>query len=226
MSGRVLVVDDEPNIVFLVQSALELAGYETDQAATGRDALAAVDAFAPDAVVLDVMLPDVDGFTVLRRLRDRSSTVPVIFLTARTAVDDRVRGLTTGGDDYVVKPFAVPELMARVALALRRNGHERRVTNVLCVADLELDDDSHRVRRGGRPLSLSPTEYRLLRLLILHTGRVVSRAEIVDSVWDGDTALSSAVIDTFISNLRRKVDAVEPKLIHTVRSVGFCVRTD
>jgi two-component system OmpR family response regulator len=226
MQGRVLVVDDEPNIVFLVESALDLAGYETSRATTGREALDAVKEFRPDVIVLDVMLPDIDGFTVLRRLRERPSTVPVIFLTARTAVDDRVRGLTTGGDDYVVKPFAVRELVARVALSLRRSGREPAGTSVLRFADLEIDDDAHRVRRAGRALSLSPTEYRLLRLLTLNAGRVMSRAEIMDSVWDGDVAVSAAVLDTFISNLRRKVDEADPKLIHTVRSVGFCLRID
>jgi two-component system OmpR family response regulator len=226
MPGRVLVVDDEPNIVFLVESALDLAGYETSRATTGREALDAVEEFRPDVIVLDVMLPDVDGFTVLRRLRERRCDVPVIFLTARTAVDDRVRGLTTGGDDYVVKPFAVPELVARVALSLRRRGREPRGSNELRFADLEIDDDAHRVRRAGRTLSLSPTEYRLLRLLTLNAGRVVSRAEISDSVWDGDLTVSAAVVDTFISNLRRKVDNQDPKLIHTVRSVGFCLRID
>jgi two-component system OmpR family response regulator len=223
----VLVVDDEPNIVFLVESALQLAGYETGSAATGREALAAVDDFGPDVVVLDVMLPDVDGFTVLRRLRDHGSPVPVIFLTARNATLDRVRGLTTGGDDYVVKPFAVAELMARIALSLRRNGVALDTdTNVLRYADLEIDDDAHRVQRAGAAVSLSPTEYNLLRCLVLNAGRVLTRAQILDAVWDYEFDGDASVVDTFISYLRRKVDHVEPKLIHTVRGIGFCLRED
>jgi two-component system OmpR family response regulator len=228
VAGRVLVVDDEPNIVFLVESALQLAGYETGSAATGREALTAVDRFGPDVVVLDVMLPDVDGFTVLRRLRDHGSAVPIIFLTARNALDDRVRGLTTGGDDYVVNPFAVAELVARIALSLRRTGVAVPATdtNVFRCADLEIDDDAHRVSRAGAPVSLSPTEYKLLRCLMLNAGRVLTRAQILDAVWDYDFAGDPSVVDTFISYLRRKVDHVRPKLIHTVRGVGFCLRED
>jgi two-component system OmpR family response regulator len=228
VAGRVLVVDDEPNIVFLVESALRLAGYETGSAATGREALAAAEDLDPDVVLLDVMLPDVDGFTVMRRLRDHGSTVPIIFLTARRTTDDRVRGLTTGGDDYIVKPFAVPELMARIALSLRRSGVEAPgdETNVFRHADLEIDDEDHRVLRAGQPVSLSPTEYNLLRCLVLNAGRVMTRAQILDAVWDYDFAGDPSVVDTFISYLRRKVDHVEPKLIHTVRGVGFCLRED
>jgi two-component system OmpR family response regulator len=226
MPGRVLVVDDEPNIVFLVESALELAGYVTSRAATGREALGVAAEFRPDVVVLDVMLPDVDGFTVLRRLREGGSTAPVIFLTARGTARDRVRGLTVGGDDYVVKPFAVPELVARVALSLRHAGREPTPANTLAYADLEIDDDAHRVRRAGRVISLSPTEYRLLRLLVLNAGRAVTRDEIVDAVWDGELGGGGGVVDTFIFNLRRKVDDRGTKLIHTVRSVGFCLRAD
>ena len=173
------------------------------------------------------MLPDVDGFTVLRRLRDHGSPVPVIFLTARNATDDRVRGLTTGGDDYLVKPFAVAELVARIALSLRRNGLvPLSDTNVFRYADLEIDDDAHRVRRAGRPVSLSPTEYNLLRCLVLNAGKVLTRAQILEAVWDYDFDGDPAVVDTFISYLRRKVDHVEPKLIHTVRGIGFCLRED
>jgi two-component system OmpR family response regulator len=222
----VLVVDDEPNIVFLVESALDLAGYETGRAASGREALDAVDDFGPDVVVLDVMLPDVDGFTVLRRLRDRGSTVPVIFLTARSAARDRVHGLTSGGDDYVVKPFAVAELVARVALSLRRNGLVPVHDNVLRHADLEIDDDAHRVLRAGEPVSLSPTEYRLLRFLVLNAGHALDRAEILDAVWGPEFTGDPAIVDTFVSYLRRKVDGTGPKLIHTVRGVGFCLRSE
>jgi len=223
--STVLVVDDEENIVYLVESALRLEGYTTASATTGAEALAAVEQQRPDAVVLDVMLPDVDGFTVLRRLRDRGEHMPVIFLTARDATDDRVRGLTTGGDDYVVKPFAVAELVARVGLAVRRAGRGGD-SSILRCADLELDDDAHRVRRAGTAVSLSPTEYKLLHYLLLNAGRVLSRDQILDHVWRYDFDGGSSVLDTYVSYLRRKVDQTEPKLIHTVRGIGFCLREE
>jgi two-component system OmpR family response regulator len=226
MPGRVLVVDDEPSIVHVVESALQLAGYETASAADGRGAVDTASGFRPDLVVLDVMLPDVDGFTVLRRLRDRACDVPVIFLTARDKPDDVLHGLTIGGDDYLVKPFAVAELVARVVLLLRRTGAVRASANHFGHADLEIDDDTHRVTRAGAVVSLSPTEYNLLRYLVLNAGRVVSRAEILDSVWNYGFDGDPAVVDTFISYLRRKVDHVEPKLIQTVRGVGFCLREE
>lgn len=222
---RALVVDDEENIVYLIESALGLAGYETASAATGQACLSAVSSFRPDAIVLDVMLPDIDGFTVLRRLRDTGNTVPVIFLTARDATNDRVHGLTIGGDDYVVKPFAVAELVARVNVIVRRSSAQLGSRRLQC-ADLELDDDAHRVTRAGKPVSLSPTEYRLLHYLLLNAGRVLSRSQILDHVWDYDFDGDPSVVDSFISYLRRKVDHVEPKLIHTIRGVGFCLRED
>ncbi len=222
---RVLVVDDEANIVYLIESALGLQGYETTSAATGRECLHAVSSSSPDAVVLDVMLPDIDGFTVLRRLRDGGSQVPVLFLTARDATDDRVHGLTIGGDDYLVKPFAVAELVARVNVIVRRTSGHLESRRLRC-ADLELDGDAHRVTRAGKPVSLSPTEYRLLHYLLLNTGRVLSRGQILDHVWDYDFDGDPSVVDTFISYLRRKVDHVEPKLIQTIRGVGFCLRED
>ena len=217
-----LVVDDEENIVFLVESALQLQGYTTATAADGRTALALLDEFRPDLVVLDVMLPDVDGFTVLRRMRDAGSQVPVIFLSARDGTDDRVHGLTIGGDDYMVKPFAVAELVARVRLSLRRRGGVDDRT--LACADLVLDDDAHRVTRAGVVVSLSPTEYTLLRYLMVNAGRVVTRAQILDHVWHYDFDGDSSVVDTFISYVRRKVDHVEPKLVHTIRGVGYSLR--
>jgi len=225
LAGRVLVVDDEDNISFLVESALHLAGYETASAASGRDAVEAANRFGPDVVVLDVMLPDVDGFTVLRRLRDAGTAAPVIFLTARSATEDRVRGLTAG-DDYMVKPFAVPELVARVALALRRRGLDTTDNGVFRCADLILDDEAHRVMRAGRTVSLSPTEYNLLRYLLLNVGRVLTRPQILDAVWDYDFTGEPSIVDTFISYLRRKVDTADPKLIHTVRGTGFCLRAE
>ncbi len=220
-----LVVDDEPNIAFLVESALRLAGMQIQTAATGRDAITAVGTFQPDAIVLDVMLPDLNGFDVLRRLRDSGFHMPVIFLTARDSTDDRVQGLTIGGDDYMVKPFAVAELVARVQLALRRSGIGS-ASRILRCADLELDEDAHRVTRAGRAISLSPTEYKLLRYLLANAGRVLTRSQILDHVWEYDFGGESSVIETFMSYLRRKVDDVEPKLIHTIRGVGYCLRAD
>ena len=222
---RILVVDDEDNIAFLVESALRLAGMETRAEATGRAALAAVPTFQPDAIVLDVMLPDLSGFDILRRLRDAGFHMPIIFLTARDSTDDRVQGLTIGGDDYMVKPFAVAELVARVQLALRRVGLGSTARILRC-ADLELDEDAHRVTRAGRTITLSPTEYKLLRYLLANTGRVLTRAQILDHVWEYDFGGESSVIETFMSYLRRKIDFTEPKLIHTIRGVGYCLRAD
>jgi two-component system, OmpR family, response regulator len=221
----VLVVDDEENIVFLVESALQVHGMRTVSAGDGRAALAAATSRHPSAVVLDVMLPDVDGFTVLRRLRDAGVAAPVIFLTARDSTDDRVHGLTIGGDDYLVKPFAVAELVARLKLLLRRGDTAAAVRQLRC-ADLEMDDEAHRVTRSGRAVSLSPTEYALLRYLLVNTGRVLTRAQILDHVWQYDFDGDSSIVDTFISYLRRKVDRVEPRLIHTIRSVGYVLRDD
>ncbi len=222
---RILVVDDEENISFLVESALRLVGMQTQCAATGRDAIAAATSFQPDLIVLDVMLADLNGFDVLRRLRDSGQLMPVIFLSARDSTDDRVQGLTIGGDDYMVKPFAVAELVARVQLALRRSGMGTGPKTLRC-ADLELDDDAHRVTRAGQVVKLSATEFKLLRYLLTNTGRVLSRAQILDHVWDYDFGGESSVIETFMSYLRRKVDFVEPKLIHTIRGVGYCLRDE
>jgi two-component system OmpR family response regulator len=221
---RVLIVDDEENIRFLVGSALEMAGYETAVAETGREALALAKTFEPDAIVLDVMLPDLDGFTVLQRLRGDGSTTQVIFLTARDATEDRVRGLTTGGADYQVKPFAVAELVARVRLRLDQAGAAVTDRNLRC-ADLVLDPDAHRVTRGDEVVHLSPTEYKLLHYLLMNSGRVLSRPQILDHVWSYDFDGEASVVDTYISYLRRKIDRTEPKLIHTVRGVGFALRT-
>jgi two-component system, OmpR family, response regulator len=220
---RVLIVDDEENIRFLVGSALELAGFETAVAETGRQALQAVEAFRPDVVVLDVMLPDVDGFTIFQRLRDRGSSTQVIFLTARDATEDRVRGLTIGGADYQIKPFAVAELVARVRLRLQETD---LATRTLRCADLDLDTEAHRVTRAGEIVHLSPTEYKLLHYLLLNTGRVLSRTQILDHVWSYDFDGDSSVVDTYISYLRRKIDRADPKLIHTIRGIGFSLRVE
>ncbi|HUG61498.1 MAG TPA: response regulator transcription factor [Methylomirabilota bacterium] len=220
---RVLVVDDEENITFLAASALQLAGMETAAAATGRDALDQIARWRPDAVVLDVMLPDFDGFAVLQRVRDTGNDVPVVFLTARNTTEDRVRGLSDGGDDYLVKPFEVAELVARVQLRLRRAGSSATGRRLRC-ADLEMDTERREVVRAGDPVHLSPTEYKLLHYLLVNTGRVLTREQILDRVWSYDFDGDSSVVDTYVSYLRRKLDHVEPKLIHTVRGIGFCLR--
>ncbi|GIU86474.1 MAG: DNA-binding response regulator [Acidimicrobiia bacterium] len=222
---RVLVVDDEENIRYLVGAALELDGFDTLVAANGAEALEKAGTHNPDVVVLDVMLPDVDGFTVMRRLRDRGSSAPVIFLTARDSTADRVRGLTTGGADYQVKPFAVAELVARVRLRLEQAGTGAAARTLRC-ADLELDPEAHRVVRAGTVVRLSPTEYKLLHYLLVNTGRVLSRTQILDHVWSYDFDGDSSVVDTYISYLRRKVDTLEPKLIHTIRGVGYTLRVE
>lgn len=222
---RVLVVDDEENIRFLVTSALALAGMDTDTAATGRDALDRVATWRPDAVVLDIMLPDLDGFTVLQRLRDRGHRAPVVFLTARGTTEDRVRGLSDGGDDYLVKPFDVAELVARVKLRLRRAGDAADNRRLRC-ADLEMDTDRHEVIRAGRVIHLSPTEYKLLHYLMVNAGRVLTREQIIDRVWSFGFGGDPSIVDTYISYIRRKVDASGPKLIHTVRGVGFTLRLE
>ncbi|MDJ0767556.1 MAG: response regulator transcription factor [Ilumatobacter sp.] len=220
----VLVVDDEENIRFLVESGLQLAGLDSVAVADGRAAIAAVAEHRPDLILLDVMMPELDGFEVLRRLRDAGDRTPVIFLTARDATDDRVAGLTSGADDYVVKPFAIAELVARVRLRLEDRGGARDL--VLRCADLQLDPVAHRVTRYGETIDLSPTEYKLLHLLIGNVGRVLSRAQILDHVWEYDFDGDSSVVDTYISYLRRKLDHTPPKLIHTIRGVGFCLRAD
>jgi len=223
---RVLVVDDEENIRFLVESGLQLAGMETLGASDGREGLnAALGDFRPDLIILDVMMPELDGFQVLARLREGGVRTPVIFLTARDSVDDRVQGLSVGGDDYVVKPFSIAELIARVKLRLQSAGVTQAQTILRC-SDLELDTEAHRVTRGGVTIELSPTEYKLLHYLMLNTGRVLSRAQLLDHVWEYDFEGDSSVVDTYVSYLRRKLDHDQPKLIHTIRGVGFCLRVD
>ena len=220
---RVLVVDDEPSITELVALALRYEGFTVEKAATGRAAVAAVAAFKPALIILDVMLPDLSGLSVFQRLSAEGRKVPVIFLTARDATEDKVHGLTIGGDDYVTKPFSIEELVARVRTVLRRHG-DRAVTSKLELADLELDDDAHEVRRRGELIELTPTEYRLLRYLLANAGRVLSRNQILDHVWDYDFGGDASVLETYVSYLRRKVDHFEPPLIKTVRGVGYVMR--
>jgi len=217
---KVLVVDDEENLCFVIAAAFRLGAFDVATAASGTDALREVERFRPDLVVLDVMLPDVDGFDVCRRLRADGNDVPVIFLTARDATEDRVRGLTIGGDDYMTKPFSVEELIARGRVILRRIGVASGA-DVLRFDVVVLDDDSHRVTRSGVEVPLSPTEYKLLRFMLRNRGRALSRNQILDHVWDYDFDGESTVVETFVSSLRRKLDLGGPSLIHTVRGVGY-----
>jgi two-component system OmpR family response regulator len=221
---RVLVVDDEPSITDLVALALRYEGFTVEKAATGRAALAAVGRFKPALIVLDVMLPDLSGLEVLRRLSSEGRRVPVIFLTARDATEDKVHGLTVGGDDYVTKPFSIEELIARVRVVLRRHGQDVERGSKLTFADLELDEDAHEVRRAGEVIDLTPTEYRLLRYLLANAGRVLTRNQILDHVWDYDFGGEASVLETYVSYLRRKVDRRDPPLIQTVRGVGYVLR--
>jgi two-component system OmpR family response regulator len=224
MAGeRLLLVDDEDNLRSMLEAALRYEGFDVHAAASGRDALHVVDAHAPDLIVLDVMMPDLDGFEVCRRLRNDGVKTPVLFLTARDATDDKVRGLTLGGDDYLVKPFSLEELVARISAVLRRSGLVR-AGSVLRCADLEMDDDAHVVRRAGEEVPLSPTEYNLLRFLLANQGRVLSKSQILDHVWQYDFGGDGGVVETYIGYLRKKVDRVEPRLIQTVRGFGYALR--
>ena len=223
--ARVLVVDDEPNITELVAMALRYEGFTVKTAATGRGALTAVSQFTPALVILDVMLPDIDGLEVLKRLNAAGHKVPIIFLTAKDATEDKVHGLTIGGDDYVTKPFSVEELMARVRVVLRRHGNpDEPEDGRLTLADLEMDDEGHEVRRKGQVVELTNTEYRLLRYLLVNAGRVLTRSQILDHVWHYDFGGDASVLETYISYLRRKVDRFEPALLQTVRGVGYVLR--
>ncbi len=222
--SRVLVVDDDQHLSELLVTTLRFAGFTTATAATGADGLRQVAEFEPDLVVLDVMLPDIAGFDVARRLRAEGNATPVLFLTARDATEDKVEGLLLGGDDYITKPFSVAEVIARVHAALRRARAGVPEDRGLRYADLHLDDDTCEVRRHGRLLELSPTEFRLLRYLMLNAGRVVSKAQIMERVWHYDFGGDAGVVEKFVSNLRRKIDVEPPSLIHTVRGFGYTLR--
>ena len=222
---RVLVVDDEVNIAELISMALRYEGFEVATAHTGAKAVSTAKSFGPDAVVLDMMLPDFDGLEVLRRMRATDPDVPVVFLTARDAVEDRVAGLTAGGDDYVTKPFSLEEVVARLRGLMRRSGARQTATSsVLTVGDLSLDEDSHEVFRAGEEITLTATEFELLRFLMRNPRRVLSKAQILDRVWNYDFGGQANVVELYISYLRKKVDATEPRLIHTVRGVGYTLR--
>jgi len=229
--AHLLVVDDEPNIRDLLASSLRFAGFEVTTAADGNGALHGVDEAEPDLIVLDVMLPDMDGFTVARRLRERDITTPILFLTARDDMADKVQGLTVGGDDYVTKPFGLEEVVARIRAILRRTHGAEEDDGVVRVADLVLDEDAHEVHRAGVDVELSPTEFKLLRYLMLNAGRVVSKAQILDHVWEYDWNGDAAIVESYISYLRRKIDQVEGQdgqivtpLIQTRRGVGYMLR--
>jgi len=222
--ARVLVVDDEPGITDLVSMALRYEGLTVEVVHTGRDALRAVDGFRPHLMVLDVMLPDLDGFEVLQQLSDDSARVPVIFLTAKDGLEDKLRGFTLGGDDYVTKPFSVEELIVRTRAILRRVHEIHEDSGILRWADLALDEDQHEVTRAGVVIDLTPTEFKLLHYLLLNSDRVVSKAQILDRVWHYDFDGNDNVVEIFISSLRRKLEAHGPRLIHTVRGVGYRLR--
>jgi two-component system OmpR family response regulator len=219
--ARVLVVDDEPGITDLVSMALRYEGLTVEVAHTGHDALRSVASFRPHLMVLDVMLPDLDGFEVLRHLSGDHPLVPVIFLTARDGLEDKLRGFTLGGDDYVTKPFSVEELIVRTRAILRRVHEIEEDSGVLRWADLVLDEDQHEVTRDGTVVELTPTEFKLLHYLLLNSDRVVSKAQILDRVWHYDFDGNDNVVEIFISSLRRKLETHGPRLIHTVRGVGY-----
>jgi len=221
---RILVVDDERNIVDVVSMALRFAGFSVETATTGAEGLEAVSRFAPHLILLDVMLPDMEGFEVARRLGAQRAGVPIIFLTARDATSDKVRGLSIGGDDYVTKPFSLEELTARVRSLLRRAGVAEAESNKLVFEDLELDDDAHEVTRGGQLIELTATEFRLLRYLLLNPRRALTRAQLLEHVWDYDFGGDARVLETYVSYLRKKLDVHGPQLIHTVRGVGYVLR--
>ncbi|WP_425956021.1 response regulator transcription factor [Xylanimonas sp. McL0601] len=234
--ARLVVVDDEPNIRELLSTSLRFAGFEVHAAGDGQGALQLVRDLEPDLVVLDVMLPDMDGFTVTRRMRETGRHTPVLFLTAKDDTQDKVQGLTVGGDDYVTKPFSLEEVVARIRAVLRRtNATLPDDDAVLRVGDLELDEDSHEVRRAGVEVELSPTEFKLLRYLMLNSGRVLSKAQILDHVWQYDWGGDANIVESYISYLRRKIDSLKvpgvdgadealPPLIHTKRGIGYLLR--
>ncbi|WP_346923763.1 response regulator transcription factor [Rothia sp. (in: high G+C Gram-positive bacteria)] len=225
--AKLLIVDDEPNILELLATSLRFAGFEVVTATNGREALDKAETEAPDLAVLDVMLPDMDGFTVTRKLRSSGRLFPVLFLTAKDDTEDKVTGLTVGGDDYVTKPFSLDEVVARIRAVLRRTQPYVEEDSRLRVDDLVLDDDAHEVFRGDREIDLSPTEFKLLRYLMLNPNRVLSKAQILDHVWEYDFNGDASIVESYISYLRRKIDNDHdlPSLIHTKRGVGYLLRT-
>nr|WP_231116075.1 response regulator transcription factor [Motilibacter rhizosphaerae] len=225
--ARLLVVDDEPNIRELLSASLRFAGFEVEVAADGATALQMARSAPPDLLVLDVMMPGLDGLTVLRRLRELGVETPVLLLTARDATEDKVAGLNVGADDYITKPFSLEEVIARIRAVLRRSRDRQAAgasRHVLAFADVELDEDSHEVRKAGQLVPLSPTEFKLLRYFLQNPNRVLSKAQILDTVWQYDFGGDANVVESYVSYLRRKVDTTEPRLLHTVRGVGYVLR--
>jgi two-component system OmpR family response regulator len=223
---RILVVDDESSISDLISTSLRFVGFDVRTAATGSEALTVAEEFKPHAVVLDVMLPDSDGFEVCRQLRSEGLNIGVLFLTAKDGMEDKVAGLTIGGDDYMTKPFSLEELVARLRALLRRIGVAEISTDdeKIRFADLELNEATHEVRRAGVLLEMSPTEFQLLRYLLINADRVVSKSQILDHVWQYDFRGDAGIVETYISYLRKKIDIFDPPLIHTVRGVGYRLR--
>ena len=223
---RILVVDDESSISDLISTSLRFVGFDVRTAANGAQALQIAEEFKPHAMVLDVMLPDLDGFEVCKQIRNEGVEAGVLFLTAKDGMEDKVKGLTLGGDDYMTKPFSLEELVARLRALLRRTG----VTQIdkddekIRFADLELDEATHEVRRAGQLLDLSPTEFLLIRYLLINADRVVSKSQILDHVWQYDFRGDAGIVETYISYLRKKIDIFEPPLIHTIRGVGYRLR--
>jgi len=223
---KVLVVDDEKSISELITTSLRFVGFEVRIAASGAEALRVAKEFKPHALILDVMLPDLDGFEVCKKLRAEGQDVGVLFLTAKDTTEDKIKGLTLGGDDYVTKPFSLEELVARLRALLRRTGVIETSINagLISFADLELNEATHEVRRAGNLIDLSPTEFILLRYLMINADRVVSKSQILDHVWQYDFRGDAGIVETYISYLRKKIDQIEPPLIHTVRGVGYRLR--
>ncbi len=226
--ARLLVVDDEPNIRDLLASSLRFAGFEVFAAEDGLSAFRAVQQHRPDLIVLDVMLPDLDGFALTRRLREGGIDTPILFLTARDDMQDKLEGLSVGGDDYVTKPFGLEEVVARISAILRRTRGNPQEEGIYRVGDVELDDNAHEVHRAGKEIELSPTEFKLLRYLMMNQGRVVSKSQILDHVWEYDWNGEAAIVESYISYLRRKLAILpdSPELIHTRRGVGYIMRAD
>lgn len=224
--ARVLVVDDETNIVELLSVSLKFQGFEVHTAASGPEALTKAREIKPDAVILDVVMPGMDGFGVLRRMRADGIDAPALFLTARDNLQDKITGLTLGGDDYVTKPFSLEEVVARLRVVLRRVGRlvEEPKNARLTFSDIELDEETHEVWKAGEPVSLSPTEFTLLRYFIINAGTVLSKPKILDHVWRYDFGGDVNVVESYVSYLRRKIDTGDKRLLHTLRGVGYVLR--
>lgn len=222
---KVLVVDDEANISDLLKVSLKFQGFDVETATNGQDALKLADTYQPDAFILDVMMPSMDGFTLLNKLRAAGHEAPVLFLTAKDGVEDRIHGLTIGADDYVTKPFSLEEVITRLRVILRRVSPEaEQESSLITYEDITLDDDMHEVTKAGEVVDLSPTEFKLLRYLMVNAEVVLSKSKILDHVWNYDFGGDGNVVESYVSYLRRKIDTQEPRLIHTVRGVGYVLR--